>query len=73
MRDRLTRVHRKLQKQNLDALLVSSIPNITYLTGFSNFSIEEREAYLLITKTHAYIFTDPRYSKAVEKMLLFVH
>lgn len=57
----------KISENNLDALLISSIPNIIYLTGFSSFSKDEREAYLLITKTSNYIFTDGRYSEAVSK------
>jgi Xaa-Pro aminopeptidase len=49
----------------VDALLISSVSHISYLTGFSNFSSEEREAFLLITKNKKYIFTDARYSEAV--------
>lgn len=44
---RLLKLKTIIKEQKLDALLVSSIPNITYLTGFSNFSKAEREAYLL--------------------------
>ena len=50
---------------NTDAVLISSVSNIIYLTGYSGFSNTEREAYLLITKTQQYIITDGRYSEAV--------
>src|SRR3989338_6757337 len=53
----------------VDALLVSSSVNIHYLTGYSNFSKDEREAYLFVTKSNATLFTDPRYIEAVEKIV----
>lgn len=55
-----------------DAILISSVAHITYLTGYSNFSSEEREAFLLLTKTQKYIFTDARYSEAVKDIAGFV-
>ena len=64
---RILKLKKMLKSEKLDAVLVSSIPNIIYFTGFSNFSKEEREAYLIITKKNAYILTDTRYSEAVEK------
>src|SRR6185312_14546059 len=64
---RLEKIRKLLQKEKLDAILVSSVSTIIYLTGFSNFSTEEREAYLVITKKDSYILTDTRYSEAVEK------
>lgn len=77
---RLTKVKNTLSKKKLDALLVSSIPTITYLTHFSNFSKDEREAFLLIMAqpqglTHktpgviGYIITDGRYIEAVQKLV----
>ena len=64
MNSKLTRL-KNLQKETCDALLISSIPNIIYLTHFVSFSKEEREAYLLITKNKKYILTDGRYTEAV--------
>ena len=66
MTNRLLRLRSALKKQRLDALLVSSLPNITYLTNFSSFSKDEREAFLFITKDKQYILTDGRYSEAVK-------
>jgi Xaa-Pro aminopeptidase len=45
---------------NLDGLLVSSLPNIRYLTGFSGSN-----ALLFITPTETWFFTDFRYEAQV--------
>lgn len=65
MNTRLRKLKNVLNKKRLDALLVSSTPNITYLTGYSGFSPIEREVYLLIAPNKQYIITDGRYSEAV--------
>lgn len=67
MKNRILKVKEKIKDTN-DAVLVSSIPNIIYLTGFSGFSKDEREAYLLITKDKEYLLTDGRYIEAVKKI-----
>ena len=69
MNDRLSKILSSMTKQRHDAVLISSIPNIIYLTGFSHFSQHEREAYLLITKNENYILTDGRYSEAVKSII----
>lgn len=56
-----------LDDHNLDALFVSSVPNITYLTGFSGFGTLDRDAFLLITKKDQYIFTHGIYKEVAEK------
>ena len=66
---RLKKIQKSLGANKIDALLVSSSVNIHYLTGYSNFSKDEREAYLFITKSNATLFTDPRYIEAVEKII----
>src|SRR3989344_269889 len=63
-----TKFRQLLSDQSLDAALVSSIPNIIYLTGFAGFSPIEREAYLLITKQQTYLFSDGRYTTAVKEI-----
>ena len=45
-----------LTELNLDALYITHIPNIRYLSGFSGSS-----AYIIITKDKNYFFTDFRY------------
>jgi len=70
MIDSLEKLKQILKKNppagGLDAALISSISNIIYLTNYSGFSKEEREAYLLITQNRRYIITDGRYSEAVK-------
>ena len=58
-----------IKKNKLDAVLISSHSNIVYLTNYSGFSKEEREAYLLVTKNKQYILTDGRYAQAVEHLI----
>lgn len=65
--NRLQKV-RKMLRKDFETILVSSIPNIIYLTGFNGFSKEEREAYLLLTKEKNYIFTDGRYFEPAKKI-----
>lgn len=67
MEDRLKKLRKLFLEHDLDAILVSSIPNIVHLTNYSGFSTHEREAYLLLTKAHNFIFTDGRYTEAVLK------
>lgn len=63
MEERLKKTRILLKSEGLDAYLICTVHNISYLTGFSGFSAHEREGYLLITPSHAYIFTDPRLSE----------
>lgn len=67
MHSRFAAVQKFLSSSELDALFISSVSNIVYLTGYDGFSREEREAYLLITKRKRYLFTDGRYSEAVRR------
>lgn len=64
---RLKTLRQQFATFKVDAILVSSSININYLTGFSNFSLTEREAYLLITPKNQYLFTDPRYTEEVTR------
>lgn len=64
---RLKRIREKLAKEKLDAVLISDVSNITYLSGYTNFSKEEREAYIFVGKDFAYIITDARYTEEVKK------
>ncbi len=66
---RLQNIRQKLKKEKLDGVFISSVSNISYLSGFTNFSKEEREAYLFVGQDFAYIITDGRYSEAVKKQV----
>lgn len=67
--DRLKNLQQEIKSQRLDAVLISRAANIIYLTDYSGFSTDEREAFLLITPKDQYIFTDGRYSEAVRKLI----
>lgn len=64
---RLKALQRERKNQKLDAVLISKVANIIYLTDYFGFSTEEREVFLLITSKAKYIFTDGRYSEAIKK------
>lgn len=66
---RLKRLQQEIKSQELDAALISNIANIIYLTNYSGFSIEEREAFLLLTPSKQFVLTDGRYSEAVKNLI----
>lgn len=63
---RIKKAQNSLGTNEIDALLITSVYNIAYLTGIFAFSIEEREARILITKSGHYLFTDARYTEMVK-------
>lgn len=66
---RLKSIKNKLAREKMDAVLISSVSNITYLTGYANFSEREREAYLIIGNNFQYIITDGRYTEAIKRQV----
>jgi len=66
MNSRLRRLRKFLDEEKLDAIFISSLPNIIYLTNFSDFTTFERDGFVLITKKNQYIFTHGIYKEAVE-------
>lgn len=67
MNSRLQKLRKLLAEKNLDAVFVSALPNIIYLTDFSDFTTMDRDGFLLITKNNQYIFTHGIYKEAVQK------
>lgn len=65
MQQYLSALQKKIKNSQFDAILISSVANIVYLTNFSGFSNIEREAFLLVSAHNAYLFTDSRYKEAV--------
>ncbi|UCC47778.1 MAG: aminopeptidase P family protein [Gemmatimonadota bacterium] len=61
---RLERVRAELAELDLEGLLVSRLPNVRYLTGFSGSN-----AWLLIDATGATLLTDGRYGQQAEEEL----
>lgn len=64
---RIKNLKKKILEEKLDAVLISSVSNIIYLTGYSNFSKDEREGYIFIGENFQYIITDGRYSEAIKR------
>lgn len=62
--EKILKLKKYIEKENIDAILISSVANIEYLTGFMNFSKEERDAYLLITKDKNYLITNSLFAQA---------
>ncbi len=60
--DKLKQLRIYLQKQALDAILISNFFNILYFSGFETLTKDEREGFLFVTKKNAYLFTDARYT-----------
>lgn len=68
-RSRIDIVRSHFKKQKLDAVLISAVSNIMYLTGYNNFSKDKREAYIFIGQDFGYIITDGRYSGAIQQQV----
>ncbi len=66
---KVLKVRHFLQTYNIDAVLISSVPNIIYLTSYSGFSYQERDAYILITKYEQYLFTNSLYFDEVKDVV----
>ena len=58
-RDRLRKL---IRRHGADAMLVSNVINVTYLTGFTGDS-----SYLLLTPTDQVVLSDPRYTTQLEE------
>ncbi len=59
---RLDKLRRALRKTRADAMLVTSFPNVTYLTGFTG-----DDSYLLVTDRDQVILSDMRYTTQLEE------
>ncbi len=66
--ERIKKIQAQLKAHRLQAALISSVANITYLTGF-NFALEEREGYILMTSKSAYLLTNSIYSTILREKL----
>lgn len=59
---RLRKLRQLLRKAKVDALLVTSEVNVSYLTGFTG-----DDSYLLVTTDSELLVTDPRYTLQLER------
>src|SRR5690554_6542939 len=55
-KDRLNRIRQKMAENKIEALLVTHLPNVRYLSGFTGSS-----GFLLLTSGAALLYTDFRY------------
>jgi Xaa-Pro aminopeptidase len=53
---------RHLKDDGVDALLITALPNVTYLTGFSGDS-----SYLVLRRNRAILISDPRFAEQIEE------
>ncbi len=63
LRERLTRVRRAIAGAGIDALLVSHLPNVRYLTGFAGTA-----GSLVVTPARAVLVVDFRYATAASEL-----
>jgi Xaa-Pro aminopeptidase len=61
---RLDKVRARLAETDADALLVTNLTNVRYLTGFSGTN-----AQVLVTGSGAYFFSDPRYAARAAELV----
>lgn len=63
---RLASARRRLADSEPDALWVTSIPNVVYLTGFDGVFDENANAACLLAADLARVYTDSRYAEAAQ-------
>ncbi len=68
MKSRVDKLKEELKRMQLDAVLVSSQDSVEHLSGYKNFSKDERDALIFIGEDFEYIITDGRYSEAVKQI-----
>ena len=61
MNTRLKKLFASFPKAGIDALLVSSWPNVTYLSGFKG-----TESWVLVSRKGLYFITDSRYTEQAQ-------
>lgn len=61
MLNKISALQNLLIEKNLDSLFVSDQHNVSYLTGFTGLSPNEREGFLLVTQNSASLLTFPTY------------
>lgn len=72
--NRVKKIQKKLLSDDIDGIFTTSPYNISYLTNLFPSSIEEREYYLLITKSNAYLLAPKMFLMAIkEKTKNFIY
>lgn len=65
MQSRLSRLRRLLRERGLDAILITHLPHVRYLTGFTGSA-----GILLVTSRKAFFLTDFRYQEQIAEELV---
>src|SRR5260221_3937521 len=65
---RLSKLRTVLADKNLDAILISTPSNLTYLTSYP-FEKDDREAFIVITKSKAYCIASPLIKDEIKKLV----
>lgn len=68
MENNINKIKLLINESGLDAVLISSVSNIIYLTNYCGFSYLQREAFSVITNKENYLITDGRYRQAVSSI-----
>ena len=72
--NRVKKIQKKIISDDIDGIFITSPYNISYLTNLFPSSIEEREYYLLITKSNAYLLAPKMFMLAIkEKTSNFIY
>lgn len=66
MFSRIVRLREAIGRRGWDAVLVWSLPNVYYLSGFTGHEESFADGYLLITVQDALLLTDSRYTEQAE-------
>ena len=59
--NRIVQLRKEISKKNLDAIFISNQYNVTFLSGFTGLSPNEREAFFLITDKKVHFITYSTY------------
>ncbi len=62
-----SQIRAQLQDRQLDAMLITGLPNVFYASGFQTTG--EGDALVLVTEKNSYFITDSRYTEAAEAQL----
>ncbi|PKQ29348.1 MAG: Xaa-Pro dipeptidase [Actinobacteria bacterium HGW-Actinobacteria-10] len=63
---RVDALQRRLDTENIPAIMISDVSNVRYLTGFENVFDDHANVALAVTPTLTIIYTDSRYAEAIE-------
>ncbi len=63
---RIAALRRRMSDAGVPAMLISTVPNVRYLTGFEGVFDDDANVALVLTEQGARLYTDSRYAEACE-------